>query len=479
MKRLLAIVVMSLLPVACDDPVDPLANAHVEVVSGGAQQGGAGMALPQPIEIRVVDDGGNPISGVDVEWRVIEGGGFSDPARTTTDANGVATTRWTLGNDVGSQALLASTRTASLRIDAEANLAFKAVVAGLRHTCALTTHGEAHCWGANDRGQLGNGAVAVSSGPVVVLGVPRFTALTAGWLHTCGLTVAGEVLCWGDNSVGQAGSTGGGVVAIPRRITSSESFSSVGAGYQHTCAVARSGSIYCWGADDRKTLGAGESTPSCFSEFAVKCTAVPQRAVSNISFKHVEAGEFHSCGIALDGATFCWGWNSDGQTGGLAAGNAMISVPTRVVSDRLYKTLGTGARHLCAITTQDVVECWGRNAAGENGVEPFTSLGAPAPLPTQLRFVQVDGGETHTCALATDQRVYCWGSLLGNGTSNASRTPTLIAVAEPMVAVGAGGDHACAVAGIAVWCWGSNSNRQLGVADVTRSNAPVRVRFGP
>jgi len=40
---------------------------------------------------------------------------------------------------------------------------------GLDHMCAMQTDGTALCWGANDKGQLGNGSKFSSAIPVKVL----------------------------------------------------------------------------------------------------------------------------------------------------------------------------------------------------------------------------------------------------------------------------------------------------------------------
>jgi alpha-tubulin suppressor-like RCC1 family protein len=96
-------------------------------------------------------------------------------------------------------------------------LAFRAVAAGSRHTCALTLNGEMYCWGSNARHQLGPGAdgarcqsgsleMPCSETPMRVEspGV-SFVALTAGGAHTCGVTERRTTLCWGDNELGQIG----------------------------------------------------------------------------------------------------------------------------------------------------------------------------------------------------------------------------------------------------------------------------------
>lgn len=464
---------------ACsEDATDPLVDARLEIVSGTAQIGGVGADLAQPIVVKVTDGSGAPLANVPVSWNVIEGGGSVDSAVSRTNGQGTATVRWQLGGDPGAQTLVASTATASAAIRATAIQRFASVSAGFLHTCALTSSGQAYCWGNNSRGQAGSAALGSAVAPLAVSGRQHFVGITAGWFHTCGVTTSGEVYCWGENSVGQLGSPGD-QSASPRRVALSESIAVVSAGYQHTCAVAVSGAVYCWGNDDFGQLGSAGVTTSCASPAAKRCSATPVRVAGNVFFKDISVGEFHTCAIAFDATQYCWGWNSNGQTGTNSAGDAILNVPTRVISNRFYRRTGVGARHSCAVTVDNIAECWGRNGAGENGLPPFTSLTSPAPLPTALRFSKVSGGDTNTCALGTDKIAYCWGSELGNGSGNATSNPTAVTLNGSVDDVDAGWQHACAVlnANGDVWCWGSNSNGQLGVAGTQRSNIPVKVQM--
>lgn len=74
------------------------------------------------------------------------------------------------------------------------------------HTCALAGErqaAEVYCWGANDRGQLGDGTLAASAEPRQVA-LPFVSQVSAGGAHTCAVT-RGELWCWGDNTYGQLG----------------------------------------------------------------------------------------------------------------------------------------------------------------------------------------------------------------------------------------------------------------------------------
>jgi alpha-tubulin suppressor-like RCC1 family protein len=80
-----------------------------------------------------------------------------------------------------------------------------AVGAGLSHTCAVRRGGALRCWGANARGQLGDGATVDRAAPVDARGVTDATRVTGGADFTCVTRVDGTALCWGGNSNGQLG----------------------------------------------------------------------------------------------------------------------------------------------------------------------------------------------------------------------------------------------------------------------------------
>ncbi len=94
-----------------DGAPSTLAVAKTTTNSGDAQTGTGGQALPNPLRV-IVTDGGVAANGVTVNWATPSGGSFA-PATSTTDANGIATTTWTLGGGGGAQTASASVNSAS------------------------------------------------------------------------------------------------------------------------------------------------------------------------------------------------------------------------------------------------------------------------------------------------------------------------------------------------------------------------------
>jgi plastocyanin len=70
--------------------------------NGDAQSGTVGQPLATPLSV-VVTEGGSASSGATVAWSTTASGGSVDPASAVTDANGIASSTWTLGTVSGSQ----------------------------------------------------------------------------------------------------------------------------------------------------------------------------------------------------------------------------------------------------------------------------------------------------------------------------------------------------------------------------------------
>ena len=70
-------------------------------ISGDNQSGRPGATLANPLVVEVIDANDDPVSGVTVNFAVTAGGGSVSPASATTNNNGRAQTRLTLGDEPG------------------------------------------------------------------------------------------------------------------------------------------------------------------------------------------------------------------------------------------------------------------------------------------------------------------------------------------------------------------------------------------
>ena len=115
------------------------------------------------------------------------------------------------------------------------------IAAGGGHCCASRAAGIVLCWGANDRGQLGNGLVEPGPGRkdfVEVGALPAVSpqTLVAGGEHTCARASTGSVYCWGRNDSGQLGRGSSGSDQPTAAAVDLKSVVELVAGSEHTCA---------------------------------------------------------------------------------------------------------------------------------------------------------------------------------------------------------------------------------------------------
>jgi hypothetical protein len=92
-------------PVTFTATAEPGSANRLLRVSGNGQSARPGQELAEPLVVRLVDRDGNGISGRAVTWVVGAGGGRVDATTSSTDANGEARARWTLGPTPGTNTL--------------------------------------------------------------------------------------------------------------------------------------------------------------------------------------------------------------------------------------------------------------------------------------------------------------------------------------------------------------------------------------
>jgi alpha-tubulin suppressor-like RCC1 family protein len=140
--------------------------------------------------------------------------------------------------------------------------------AGYHTSCAIID-GALRCWGANDRGQLGNNTTSIRSTlqPVDVVGLRGVTEVRTNRERSCAIADGG-VFCWGSNGSGNAGILGNASARFPQRtplvvtgIPSGSGATRLATGFYHSCAVI-GGNVKCWGYNGNGELGNGTTQDS-------------------------------------------------------------------------------------------------------------------------------------------------------------------------------------------------------------------------
>jgi CSLREA domain-containing protein len=438
------------------------------------------------------------------------------------------------------------------------------VIAGGNSTCALILNGGTKCWGANNFGQLGDGTTNNSSSPVDVIGLPDGSvSLDMHRDHACAVTSTGEAMCWGKNNYGQLGDGTTMDHFIPGSVDFLTSgVSSVTTGQMHSCALTSGGGVKCWGENGVGQLGNGTTTTSLIE---VNVTGLGSGVTD------IDSGATTTCALlSASGGVKCWGYNYHGELGmGIGIYSSAVPVdvltliqePTPIPTDTRTPTLsatpsntwtisppptitrtatftrtqtpsrtvtltptvtdtpagtltpsqtptGTsgpsptpdttpggvyvplagieaisaGWGYNCALTESGGVKCWGNNVSGQLGDGTQAGHSLPRYVNGLTNGVTaVTSGQWHTCAIMSGGGVKCWGwnayGQLGDGTTISKLMPVDVSdLANGVVGITAGHGFTCALMESGeVKCWGRNDNGELGDGTTTNRLTPVSV----
>jgi alpha-tubulin suppressor-like RCC1 family protein len=246
-------------------------------------------------------------------------------------------------------------------------LSFVRIAAGAFHTCVRTATGATYCWGANNKGQVGDNTTTNRLTPTAVQGSIPSDNLALGREHSCGAT--SDTWCWGDNSSGQLGNNSTVQSNVPVRVKQGTlGHVKIVAGAYFTCRLFR-GQPWCWGANESGQLGNG-TTSARYTPVSVALFDIAQ----------ISAGYAHACGRGYSSSqSYCWGDNTFGQLGD----NTVVDRLTPVVVQQgatSYVEIATGSYHSCGRVATGRAFCWGLNSTGQVGDNSTTQRNTPVAV---------------------------------------------------------------------------------------------------
>lgn len=329
--------------------------------------------------------------------------------------------------------------------------AFQSISTGAFTTCAVRDR-KAYCWGRNSSGQLGDGTTTSRNRPAVVPGLADVTAIAVGAESTCAVA-SGKAYCWGRL----------GGVKTPTEIPGLTNVTAVATTGYTACAIAAS-FLYCWGSNSDGQIGDGTTTDR----------TSPTKVESLTSVVSVTLTSENTCAVA-NFTGYCWGSNDNGQIGD--GTNLGRLTPTEVTGFDFASNLSIG-RDISMVTTcgirQDMkASCWGSNRNGQIGDGTTTDRRTPTVVVASANAVATDGSTS--CAITTTRTLQCWGSGLLSTVQNKT-TPTDVRGLRDVTQVAMGGAY-CAVAGDDLYCWGGNSEGELGDGTGEARTTPTKVTF--
>jgi len=308
------------------------------------------------------------------------------------------------------------------------------------HSCALYEH-NVKCWGYNNAGQLGVGDRTNRDAPpeeAVELGTGfKASKLYCGQQHSCSVSTAGDSKCWGMNNWGQLGigsssSIGDSANEMgdslqPIDWGSNFQVDSMCTGHFHSCALSSDAVLKCIGQNQYGQLGYGhtETLGDSPSEMGDALGAVDLG--TGFEAVEIECGYQFSCALSSGGDIKCWGYNhfghlaqGDTDSRGDETGEMGDSLPSIDLGTAFEATAVTlGLYHVCALSTDADLKCWGWNAYGQLGYGDNTQRGDdPNDIGDNLPAVdlgasfvvsEVSAGRFSSCATSTSGAMKCWG----------------------------------------------------------------------
>lgn len=317
--------------------------------------------------------------------------------------------------------------------------------------------------------------LALALAPAAFAGGGGSPKVVTGADHTCALTDRGAVLCWGLNDAGQLGTGDTTNQPAPTLVSSLTEVKSLAVHARGTCAVKHDGTVWCWGANHHGQLGQGveDADPH----------PVPVQVVGVKDTYWVSGGTAHLCSVTWEGVVSCWGSNSDGQLGNGGVGGATATA-TPIVGVKGIHSLATGGDFTCISLSDKKVRCWGANATGQLGNAALgANSGAPVDVAGLESAYSLIAGAGHACALTWAKvQVRCWGDnslgQIAQGTTGeaAPRGLSDVTTVKDVKQLGGTAGSTCALQeSRTTVCWGDGSNGRLGVGNETSSGTPVAV----
>ncbi|MEI8323459.1 MAG: hypothetical protein WCG49_10150, partial [Actinomycetes bacterium] len=279
---------------------------------------------------------------------------------------------------------------------------------GKDNGCAITTAGALWCWGANLRGQVGDGT-QINRTRAVLINITNVVAVSVGINHSCAVLQDGGVKCWGQNDVGQLGdslpidSTSFSTSPQSVAITGAVGISVNGS---NSCALISDGTVKCWGSNSNMQLGSGS--------FSVN-SSLPTAVAGLSGAIGVSVGDTHACAVLSNGTVMCWGNSSNKQAGR----NGSILAPGLVDGITNATAVTAGVNHTCALIGTNDVKCWGD---GSNGIlgDGVSTAATAVPVSIAKRVEQSITTSSITAKTVNDTTI----SLAGVATSDSGVSVT-------------------------------------------------------
>ena len=265
---------------------------------------------------------------------------------------------------------------------------------------ALDERGILYTWGMGSQGCLGNGKLKDVNEPQPInLAVAKqtfafdnehdvkFKDIACGSYHSMALAVSEDLYTWGANTRGQLGQGHTNNVMKPEKIAyfSQEKLGilSIDAGDQHSAAISSSFELYTWGCGAYYRLGHGLA----FDELVPKKVEV----LEDVYVNQVSCGVSHTLCITNEGFIYGWGNGMCGKLGIEEKCTKNYILPTRIGTylgkfrRKTFQEVCAGPLHSLTLTEDGIIYSWG---SAKNGILGLDRRSEDVYLPMKIPSVR-------------------------------------------------------------------------------------------
>ena len=328
-----------------------------------------------------------------------------------------------------------------------------------------------YAWGSNSLGQLGQNSVINLSSPVQVGTLNTWSDIARGEQQTLATTTDGKLYAWGSNSLGQLGQ--GDVVSqsSPVQVGALTNWNTVTASTESSYAIKTDGTLWAFGADYNGRLGLNTNGIHCSS---------PVQVGSLTTWSKVSAGWYDCAAIKTDGTLWVWGRNDAGQLG--LNSRLTVSSPTQVGALTNWSEVVSGRVFRLAVKTDNTLWAWGENyfSGGQLGLGDVIYRSSPVQVGALTNWAKPACSREASFCVKTDNTLWSWG----NGASGATGHGDQIDKSSP-VQVGSLTNWSqpsgiqygafCRKTDGTLWSWGRDDDGGLGHNNETNLDSPVQV----
>ena len=330
---------------------------------------------------------------------------------------------------------------------------------------------ELYSWGINDIGQLGQGNVINQSSPIQVGTLTTWSDIARGQNQTVATTTDGKLYAWGQGEFGQTGQ--GDVIdrSSPVQVGALTNWKTVTASVESSYAIKTDGTLWAFGSDGNGRLGLNTSSVARSS---------PVQVGSLTTWSKVRAGWYDCAAIKTDGSLWVWGRNDAGQLGLNSV--LEVSSPTQVGALTTWSEVVSGRRFRLAVKTDNTLWAWGENyfSGGQLGLGDVIYRSSPVQVGALTNWAKPACAREASFCVKTDNTLWSWGNgasgATGHGNATDKSSPVQVGSltnwSQPSgIQYGA----FCRKTDGTLWSWGRDDSGGLGHNNQTDLSSPVQV----